>query len=210
MALKVDYVLKETGRNLIRNLLLSIATVVVVIVAVALVGGSLLVRQAVGNATERWRGRHRVHRLHEPRRRPGPDRRRRLRALDEAPQVDELSSTSTRTPPSQEYKDIFEEDSPELIEASSRRPTCPRRSRSKPVNPEREVVDSLVRQFGQQAGVYKVIAATDAIRSIERISNILSVGMAIVALALHRRRACCSSASPSRRPCSPGGGRSRS
>src|SRR5688572_4497331 len=56
MALKVDYVARETGRNLVRNPLLSMATIVVVVVAVALVGGSLLIRQGVTNATSRWRG----------------------------------------------------------------------------------------------------------------------------------------------------------
>jgi cell division transport system permease protein len=181
MALKVDYVLKETGRNLIRNPLLSIATVVVVIVAVALVGGSLLVRQAVGNATERWQGGIEFIVYMNPD--AAADQIDAMRrALDEAPQVDDAIYLD-KDAAFAEYRDIFEEDSPELIEVVTAA-DLPTSFKVKPVNPEPEVVDSLVRQFGQQAGVYKVVAATDAIRSIERISNILSVGMAIVALAL--------------------------
>jgi cell division transport system permease protein len=181
MALKVDYVLKETGRNLIRNPLLSIATVVVVIVAVALVGGSLLVRQAVGNATERWQGGIEFIVYMNPD--AAQDQIDAVdRALVEAPQVDDFEYLD-KDAAFAEYREIFEEDSPELIEVVTPA-DLPTSFKVKPVNPEPEVVDSLVRQFGQQAGVYKVVAATDAIRSIERISNILSVGMAIVALAL--------------------------
>jgi cell division transport system permease protein len=181
MALKVDYVLKETGRNLVRNPLLSLATVVVVIVAVALVGGSLLVRQAVGNATERWQGGIEFIVYMNPD--ASQDQIDAVdRALSEAPQVEDAQYLD-KDAAFAEYKDLFQEDSPELVDVITPA-DLPTSFKVKPVNPEPEVVDSLVRQFSQQPGVYKVVAATDAIRSIERISNILSVGMAIVALVL--------------------------
>ena len=181
MALKVDYVLKETGRNLVRNPLLSLATVVVVVVAVALVGGSLLVRQAVGNATERWQGGIEFIVYMNPD--ATVDQIDAVgRALDEAPQVDDYNYLD-KDAAFVEYREIFEEDSPELIEVVTPE-DLPTSFEVRPVNPEPEVVDALVRQFSQQAGIYRVVAATDAIRSIERISNILSAGMAIVALAL--------------------------
>src|SRR5918995_1432354 len=115
MALKVDYVLKETGRNLVRNPLLSLATIVVVVVAVALVGGSLLVRQAVGNATERWQGgiEFIVY--------MNPDATQDQidavnRALDGAPQVEEHTYLD-KDAAYAEYRELFEEDSPELVDA---------------------------------------------------------------------------------------------
>jgi cell division transport system permease protein len=181
MALKVDYVVKETGRNLVRNPLLSLATVVVVVVAVALVGGSLLVRQAVGNATERWQGGIEFIIYMNPD--ASQDQIDAVdRALTEAPQVEEKTYLD-KDAAFAEYKDLFQDDSPELVDVITPA-DLPTSFKVKPVNPEPEVVDSLVRQFSTQAGVYKVVAATDAIRSIERISNILSVGMAIVALVL--------------------------
>jgi cell division transport system permease protein len=181
MALKVDYVVKETGRNLVRNPLLSLATIVVVVVAVALVGGSLLIRQAVGNATERWQGGIEFIVYMNPN--ASPEQIDAVnRALDEAPNVDTFTYLD-KDAAFAEYRELFEEDSPELVDAVTPE-ALPTSFKVKPDDPAPEVVDGLVQQFTGQSGVYKVVAATDAIRSIERISNIMSAGIALVALCL--------------------------
>ncbi|MGZ0229846.1 MAG: cell division protein FtsX, partial [Acidimicrobiales bacterium] len=54
--MKIDYVIRETGSNIRRNITLTIATVVTVAIALALFGIALLVRQGVDNATARWEG----------------------------------------------------------------------------------------------------------------------------------------------------------
>src|SRR3990170_1725336 len=112
MALKLDYVVKETGRNLIRSPLLTLATVVVVVVAVALVGASLLTRQAVGHATERWQGGIEFIVYMNP---DANDEQIAAvqRALDQSPQVDTFEYFN-KDAAYEEYRDIFEEDSPEL------------------------------------------------------------------------------------------------
>ena len=46
MALKLDYVVRETGRNLRRNLTLTLASVLTVAVSLSLLGVALLVRAA--------------------------------------------------------------------------------------------------------------------------------------------------------------------
>ena len=56
MALKVDYVLRETGTNLRRNLTLSFATMVTIAIALTLVGAALLMRQGVANSNVRFHG----------------------------------------------------------------------------------------------------------------------------------------------------------
>ena len=181
MALKVDYVARETGRNLVRNPLLSLATIVVVVVAVALVGGSLLIRQAVDNATERWQGGIEFIIYMNPE--ASAEQIDAVnRALDEAPPVDSFTYLD-KDAAYAEYRELFEEDSPELVDAVTPE-VLPTSFKVKPVNPEPEVVDALVQQFTGQSGVYKVVAATDAIRSIERISNIMSTGIALVAMVL--------------------------
>jgi cell division transport system permease protein len=53
---KIDYVARETASNLRRNLLMTSAAVLTVAVSLALVGGALLLRQGVSNATIQWRG----------------------------------------------------------------------------------------------------------------------------------------------------------
>jgi cell division transport system permease protein len=181
MALKVDYVVKETGRNLIRNPLLSIATVAVVTVAVGLVGVSLLIRQAVNNATERWQGgiEFIVY--------MNPDATQDQidavgRALDESPQVESYTYLD-KDAAFEEYRQIFQEDSPELVEAVTPE-ALPTSYKVKPIDPEPAIVDSLIQQFSQESGVYRVVAATDAIRSIKRLSNLFSVALALVATVL--------------------------
>ena len=56
MAISVDYVVRETVTNLRRNLLMTTAAVLTVAVSLFLVGGSLLLQQAVNKATVQWRG----------------------------------------------------------------------------------------------------------------------------------------------------------
>jgi cell division transport system permease protein len=48
MAIRADYLLRETGQNLFRNTSLSIATVLTVAVSLSLIGAALLVQQGIG------------------------------------------------------------------------------------------------------------------------------------------------------------------
>ncbi len=48
MAIRVDYLFKETGQNLVRNPSLSLATILTVAVSLSLMGVALLVQQGVG------------------------------------------------------------------------------------------------------------------------------------------------------------------
>ena len=47
---------RETGTNLFRNLSLTIASILTVAVSLSLVGGSVLLRYSVDNATQQWQG----------------------------------------------------------------------------------------------------------------------------------------------------------
>ena len=55
MALKLDYVTRETLINLRRNLLLTTASMVTVAVSLSMVGIAFFVRYGVDNATQRWK-----------------------------------------------------------------------------------------------------------------------------------------------------------
>jgi cell division transport system permease protein len=55
MALKLDYVSRETLTNLRRNVLLTTASVVTVAVSLSMVGVAFLLRYGVDNATARWK-----------------------------------------------------------------------------------------------------------------------------------------------------------
>ncbi len=56
MALSLDYVARETGTNLWRNRLMTVAAVLTVAVSLSLVGSALLLKQGVSTATTRWKG----------------------------------------------------------------------------------------------------------------------------------------------------------
>lgn len=56
MAMKVDYVAKETFSNLKRNLSMASAALITVAVSLTLAGGALLVKRGVDRATIQWRG----------------------------------------------------------------------------------------------------------------------------------------------------------
>ncbi|CAA9239341.1 MAG: Assymetric_cell_division_FstX [uncultured Acidimicrobiales bacterium] len=56
MAISLSYLVRETGSNLRRNLLMTAAAVLTVAVSLSLVGTALLVKQSVSKATLRWEG----------------------------------------------------------------------------------------------------------------------------------------------------------
>src|SRR5664279_348753 len=56
MAIKAEYVARETSSNLARNFTITLASIMTVVVSLALVGASLMLRQGVQNATRRWQG----------------------------------------------------------------------------------------------------------------------------------------------------------
>lgn len=56
MAIKLDYVTKETVTNLRRNISMASAALLTVAVSLTLVGGALLVKRGVERATIQWRG----------------------------------------------------------------------------------------------------------------------------------------------------------
>src|SRR5580658_6168691 len=56
MTMASPYVLRETGGNLLRNIVMTIAAIVTMAVSLTALGGVLIMRQAVNTATVRWQG----------------------------------------------------------------------------------------------------------------------------------------------------------
>src|SRR4051812_42886145 len=56
MAISASYVIKETGNNLRRNLVMTIGAMLTGAVSLALMGGVLLSRQAVNKQMAQWKG----------------------------------------------------------------------------------------------------------------------------------------------------------
>ncbi|MGH9059382.1 MAG: cell division protein FtsX, partial [Acidimicrobiales bacterium] len=56
MAVSSGYVVRETGSNLSRNLVMTVAAIVTMAVSLAALGGVLIMRQAINKASLQWKG----------------------------------------------------------------------------------------------------------------------------------------------------------
>lgn len=179
MAIKPDYVLRETGSNLRRNFTLTVATVLTVAVSLALAGASLLIRQGVDNATQRWRGGIEVIVFLEPDV-TAEQRAAVARSLEENAEV-KRTTYFDKNRAYEEFKDLYKDSTIVDIVTPEEMPPS---YRVVPQNPEATLVDGFRRNYQAKPGVFKVVAATDAIRTMQRLSGILSTGMLAIAVSL--------------------------
>ena len=56
MAIKLDYVVRETATNLTRNVTLTLASILTVVVSLTLFGSAFMLNQGVNNANDRFKG----------------------------------------------------------------------------------------------------------------------------------------------------------
>ncbi len=168
MALKLDYMVRETGTNLVRNFSLTFASILTVAVSLSLVGASLLVRDAVDNATARWEGGIEFIVFIQP---EAPEGQTSAveRALEESPQVDDYTFVN-QDETFEEFKDLFA-DSPQIIDTVSP-DILPPSFRVVPTDKSPETIEGLRTVFEAQPGVREVVAATDTIRTIQNLSRL--------------------------------------
>jgi len=181
MAVRVDYVARETAANLRRNLLLTTASVMTVAVSLSLVGGALLLRQGVDNATGRWQEGVEFEVFMNADARPDQidavarelqqddDRVERIKYVSQAEQYEEFKLLFNDTP---EY---LENVGPEVLPSSYR---------VVPTIKDAEAIQALGRAFETKAGVREVVFAKDTVDTVLRVSNILNWGILIVAAIL--------------------------
>ena len=166
MAISPIYALRETGQNLIRNFMLSFATVITIGVSLWLFGGFFLFNYAVDNATARWEGGIEFVIWMEPDATQEQDA-----AIQQAvdPESNPAIAASTYVDQEatfEEFTELFAE-TPEMIEVVTPE-VLPPSYRVVPSNPDADVVQELVRQFDGRPGVRDVVSADETIRSIQR------------------------------------------
>ena len=180
MPIKVDYVVRETTSNLGRNISITLASVLTVAVSLALVGGSLMLRTGIENATKRWQG--------------GIEFVVYLRTDATTDQIQSVERDLKESPEVASYKyfnqqDSYEEfkrlfaDSPEMVD-SVRPEDLPPSYRVEPVNKDADSVESLANTFRDRAGVKDVILASKTIQLIQDLSSALTLGIFVVATVL--------------------------
>ncbi|MGI9623108.1 MAG: cell division protein FtsX [Acidimicrobiales bacterium] len=170
MALKFDYVVRETGRNLRRNLTLTVASVLTVAVSLSLLGVALLLQKGVANATDRWEDgvefiiflqpdissaqQDRVQELLDDQR---PLRVDRWRFVSQEEAYEEFRSDLFPNQP--EITDLVE---PEILPPSFR---------VVPTELDADQVEVLAASFEDEPGVKKVIRATEEIQKLEQATD---------------------------------------
>ncbi|MCU0270855.1 MAG: ABC transporter permease [Acidimicrobiales bacterium] len=180
MALRLDYVARETGSNLFRNITITLASVMTVAVSLALVGASLMLRSGVEDATARWQGGIEFIVFLNPE--ATPDQVDAVRGdLEEDPQVASHTFVDQQAA-FEEFKELFG-DSPEMVESVTPE-ILPPSFRVVPTEKDAEVVSALTDQYQTKPGVKEVVSATDTIRLVQNLSEKLTVGMFLVAVFL--------------------------
>ncbi len=178
MAISVDYVVRETATNLRRNLLMTTAAVLTVAVSLFLVGGALLLQQAVNKATLQWRGGVELNIFLNPdvaaTQRDGLQAE--LKAMPEVKRVTFVDQAAAYD----EFKQMFS-NSPDMVE-SVRAEDLPPSFRVVPRQPE--LVDTVGERFEKREGVKEVVFAKETVETLLSVTFYLKVGIAVIALVL--------------------------
>lgn len=180
MAIKLDYVVRETATNLVRNITLTLATILTVVVSLTLFGSALLLNQGVDNANERFRGGIEfivyLHPEHTVDQRASIERD--LETNPDVVRADFVDQDETY----EEFKRLFQ-DSPQLIEAVE--PSIlPPSFRVAPRNHDPEVVQALGYQFNGKPGVRTVVFAFEIVKQIQETFNKIGVRFLLAAVLL--------------------------
>lgn len=184
MAIKFDYVARETGRSLKRNFTLSLASIVTVAVSLALVGSAFVVRAAVQHSTARWTGDVQFIVFMKP-----DASKAQIGAVSNAlnPRNNDQVARVTffdKSRAYKEFKEVFRDD-PVLL-STSRQEDMPTSFRVKPAIKDAGLIDQLGQQLKAAPGVYTVEFAYDTVKQIERVSKLIStviLGTALFLLA---------------------------
>jgi len=183
MAFRVDYLARETGQNLVRNPLPTIAAITTVGVALTMLAVSFLARTGINEAFSLWN--NDVTFLVYMKPDASADQVAAMRrSLDDSPQVDEFTYAN-RDESFKNFKRLFADD-PDITQ-SLKPEDLPTFFRVKPKNPDAKIVEKVAQEFSAKPGVYKVDFVADAVRAVQRIGGrlqgFLLVGSIVLAVA---------------------------
>jgi cell division transport system permease protein len=180
MAIRLDYLARETSSNLVRNFSITLASIVTVFVSLTLVGTSLMAQQGVDRATKRWQGGIEFIVFMQPT--ASDDNISGLKsALEANPQIDKVGYVD-KNQAYAEFQELFR-DSPDMVESVVPE-VLPTSFRVEPVDKSADVISALSDSYKDKPGVKEVVSATDTIRLIQRFSEFLTWIILFVAVAL--------------------------
>jgi cell division transport system permease protein len=180
MAIKLDYVARETATNLFRNVTLTLASVLTVVVSLTLFGSALLLRQGVENANDRFKGGIEFIVYLQPT--IQEDQKASIQKdLDDNPDVRDYTFID-QDETFEEFKRLFS-NSPQLVETVTPE-ILPPSFRVAPRIQDPEVVKALGDQFESKPGVYEVVFAFEVVQRIQETFNKIGVRFLAAAVLL--------------------------
>ena len=180
MALKIDYVLRETGSNLSRNITLTLASILTVVVSLTLFGSALLLQQGVQNANNRFKGgiEFIVYLQPDVTAAQTASIKKQLESSPDVKRATYVNQDETY----QEFKRLFK-DTPQLVESVDAK-VLPPSFRVAPRIKDPQVVNALGAQFNNKPGVYEVVFAYELIQRIQQTFNKIGVRFLAAAVLL--------------------------
>jgi cell division transport system permease protein len=177
---RLGYILRETGASLRRNLTLTLASLLTVVVSLALLGSALLVQGAVNNLLKRWEGGVEFIVFMNPE--ATQDQIDAVkRDLADNPQVDK-TTFFTKQEAYDEFQRLYP-DTPELVGALTPN-DMPTSFRVVPREADSGLIEAIGTQFEKKPGVYAVEYAKKAVDWIRTVSSFLRWGSFVAAVVL--------------------------
>ena len=171
MAMKLDYVVRETATNLTRNVTLTLASILTVVVSLTLFGSAFMLNQGVNNANDRFKGGIEFIVFLQPE--STQEQKDSVQAdLEGNPDVRDVTYVD-QDETYEEFKRIFEGQT-QLIETVSPE-VLPPSFRVAPVTKDPDVVRALGETFQTKAGVYEVVFAFEVVKAIQETFNKIGV-----------------------------------
>jgi cell division transport system permease protein len=171
MAIKLDYVARETATNLTRNVTLTLASILTVVVSLTLFGSAFMLNQGVNNANDRFKGGIEFIVYLQPDVDDAQEESIR-NDLEANPDVKEITYVN-QDETYEEFKRLFG-DSPQLVETVTPE-ILPPSFRIAPNVQDPEVVQALGDQFNDKPGVYDVVFAFEVVKRIQETFNKIGV-----------------------------------
>jgi len=182
VAVNINYVARETGSNLWRNISLTIASMLTVAVSLSLFGGAQIIYYGIDNATARWKGGIEFIVFMNPT--ATQDQldsvQHRLEGSPEVRNVDFVDKAAAY----EEFKKLFASQ-PELLDAVDQT-AMPPSFKVAPVSSDADVISALGKDFETNPGVREVVFAFDTVRTMQQFSRIVRyviIGVSLILMA---------------------------
>jgi cell division transport system permease protein len=178
---KLDYVARETGTNLRRNITLTIAAIMTVAVSLALFGSTLLINQGVDNVSTRWRdGIELIAFLKEDITEEQHDAIKEM--LESNPEVGTYRYVDLEDSKVEALRLFERHDAMRAqIESGTRVPDS---YRLKPASSDIDLMGGLGEQLAAQPGVLTVRDVSDSVETVKGVSNFAQRVMLVAGIIL--------------------------